>query len=151
MAGLGDIRTQTAVVVSEDDGLRQGVASWLEEAGLEVMVCPGPRAPHFTCIGLEGGACPLVAGTDVVLLDLHPEPGELVDNTSRRELLRHYTAAGHRVIAMVDAGASVELPRVAGVTVTERLAERAALVDVVREVLQHPRPHKQEKERGGMT
>jgi len=40
-------------------------------AGLQVMVCPGPRpgrSPH--CPALEGAPCPLVSGADVVFCEL---------------------------------------------------------------------------------
>src|ERR1700687_1947893 len=63
----------TALVVSNDSGLREAVARWLDDDGLQVMICPGPRAPLFSCVGLRGEPCPLVGVADIVLLDLYPE------------------------------------------------------------------------------
>jgi hypothetical protein len=128
-------RRTTALVVSEDSGLQENLTQWLEDDGMEVIVCPGPRAPDFSCIGLRGEPCPLVGGADLILVDLHPEPGQLIDLTSRSELVSHYRQHGRHVVAMVDAAATLELPDTDGVAVVERLAERGTLVATVREVL----------------
>ena len=50
-------------------------------AGWQVVTCPGPRpGPRPRCPVLEGSACPLVAGADVVVCGLDPEdaPGRAV-------------------------------------------------------------------------
>lgn len=128
-------RRSTALVVSEDSGLLESLTQWLEADGIEVMDCPGPRAPHFSCIGLRGEPCPLVGGADVVLLDLHPEPGQLIDRTGRAGLVSYYRQRGRHLVAMVDAANTLELPGTDGVAVVERLAERGTVVGTVREVL----------------
>jgi hypothetical protein len=50
---------------------RDRMGSWLEEAGYEVMACPGPHDEH-DCVGLLGKRCPLAFGADVVVLDMGP-------------------------------------------------------------------------------
>ena len=128
-------RRSTALVVSEDSGLRENLAQWLEDDGIEVTVCAGPRAPHFSCVGLRGEPCPLVGGADLILVDLHPEPGELVDHTSRTELLRHYLSPDRRVVAMVEGSGTVDLPQLDGVALCERLAGRGVVLEMVHQLL----------------
>ncbi len=74
-------------------------------------------------------------GADLVLVDLHPEPGELIDVTSRNELVNHYRQLGRQVVAIVDGDATLELPATNGLAVVGRLAERGTLVGTVRDVL----------------
>ena len=126
-----------ALIVSDDPGLRDGVARWLEVDGFEAMECPGPRAPHFSCVGLEGKACPLARGAEVVVLDLHPEPGMQVDSTSRTKLVGLYHDLGRPVVAMVDEAASLP-PNVDGVSVVSRLSQRGDLLATVRQRLAIP-------------
>ena len=60
-----------ARVLVEATGGRWRNGATAREAGLQVMVCPGPRpggSPH--CPALEGASCPLVAGADVVFCEL---------------------------------------------------------------------------------
>jgi DNA-binding transcriptional LysR family regulator len=127
-------RTGTALVVSEDNGLRDNLAEWLEDAGVQVMICPGPRAPRFSCVGLRREPCALLGVADVVLVDLHPEPGELVDRTSRYMLLEHYRHHGRQVLAIVD-GTAVELDGINGVAVVDRMVQRDLLVGAVRQLI----------------
>ena len=125
----------TVLVVSEDSGLQENLAQWLEDDGIEVMVCPGPRAPQFSCIGFRGQPCPLLGGADLVVVDLHPEPGLLLDRTRRCDLLKHYQGYGRRVVAVVEAGNNLDFPDATGVATVERFAERAVFLGTVREVL----------------
>ena len=65
------------VVESQEEDLRL-IEGWLEDAGVDdVMFCPGPRTPAYTCIGSDGGPCPLSSAADVV--EVTPElVGELL-------------------------------------------------------------------------
>jgi hypothetical protein len=127
--------TNTALVVTDDLGLRESLENWLEADGFEAMGCPGPSAPDFTCVGLRGEHCPLVGAADVVLLDLHPEPGELLDQTRRGELVDYYQHNGRHLVVMVDTPTTLDLPDANGAVVIGRITERAALIDTVHEVL----------------
>jgi len=128
-------RGSTALVVSEDPGLVEGLTRWLETDGIDVIACPGPRAPQFSCMGLRGIPCPLVGAADIVLLDLHPEPGQLVDRTRRTELISYYRQRGQTVLAIVEAAGLVEFPGGDGVAIVDRLAERGELLGAVRDLL----------------
>ena len=115
------------MVVCEDPGLRESVASWLEAEGMEVLACPGPQAPGFECLGLRGCRCALEAAADIVVLDLHPEPRMHVDTTNRVALVQHYRTNLRPVVVMVDDSAPV-LPEVEGVAMVGRFSDRDRVV-----------------------
>lgn len=87
-----------ALVVQSEARRQERIASWLEDAGFEVMECPGPRAPTYACVGGRRGSCPLVAPADVVVLDLRLESEDVMEGTSAAELLALYTSAGKPVV-----------------------------------------------------
>ena len=128
---------RTALVVTDDSGLRESLETWLESDGFETMGCPGPRTPEFGCIGLSGQLCPLVKAADLVLLDLHPEPGALIDQTRRGELVDYYRHKGRQLLVLADTPATLELPRANGVVLVDRITDRASLLETVHEALGH--------------
>jgi hypothetical protein len=90
------------LVVEREARTRQLVGGWLEEAGMEVLVCPGPSGPDFTCIGTEAGRCPLAAGADVIVLDLWLGGDAAMRGTSALDLLHHYQTWERPVVAILD-------------------------------------------------
>ena len=58
-----------ALIVDRDPDLRDRVGGWLEDEGLDVVACPGPTAPEYTCIGSMDGHCPLAQEADLVVLE----------------------------------------------------------------------------------
>jgi hypothetical protein len=80
-------RRSTVLFVSDDLGLSDEVGAWLEEPGLDVLLCPGPG--RGGCIGLSGRQCALERAADAVVLDLHPTGDSFVDASRRPELARH--------------------------------------------------------------
>lgn len=95
-------RTRVLLVESEREG-RETLASWIEAAGYDVTVCPGPSAPTYVCIGDRTGACPLVDDADVIVLDCRID-NDLMDGTSAADLLSLYVSCGHPVIALGSSG-----------------------------------------------
>jgi hypothetical protein len=89
----------SVLLVESDSGRREQVAAWLECAGFEVTMCPGPSAPDYTCIGGRGGSCPLVHGVDLIVLDLWIAGDMVQHGTSATDLLGYYVASGKPVIA----------------------------------------------------
>lgn len=128
------VPSRKALVVSESVGLRDSVGGRLEDDGIEVMSCPGPRAPHFSCIGIRGLGCPLQEAAGVVLLDLHPEPGMYLDTTARVSLVEYYHEHAKTVLALVDEP-DLATCEIAGVAVIDRLTDPARLVATVHELL----------------
>lgn len=75
-------------------------AGWLEGAGYEVSVCPGPSAPDYTCVGGRRGRCPLVEPADAVVLDLDLDSELGQEGTSALELLSLYMSSGKPVVVV---------------------------------------------------
>jgi len=57
------------LVVEPDRFERDRLGMWLNDAGYEVWLCPGPQDAAHACIALTGHSCALANGADVVVLD----------------------------------------------------------------------------------
>lgn len=81
----------TALLVEPDPWYRERFGRWLEDAGLEVLQCPGPtQGPG--CVGLRGGRCILTEEADVVVLD---------HRTAREPALEgHYLRTGKPIVGV---------------------------------------------------
>ena len=90
----------TVLLVEADDGERQRLGDALEDAGYQVIACPGPTAPDYTCIGGREGYCPLLERADVVVLDTWLAGDEVEVGTSSDELLAIYATSGRTVLAV---------------------------------------------------
>ena len=90
----------TVLVVEADDGARERLGEALEGAGYQVIGCPGPTAPDYTCIGGRESYCPLVEQADVVVLDLWLAGDEEELGTSSDELLEMYAGRGRTVVTL---------------------------------------------------
>jgi hypothetical protein len=88
------------LLVEADPSDRGTYGTWLEEAGNEVLTCPGPSAPDYTCVGGRKGYCPLVEAADVVVLDVDLDSEIVREGTSAFELLSLYTGSGKPVVAV---------------------------------------------------
>jgi hypothetical protein len=60
----------TVLLVVADRDEREAFGSGLEAAGFEVLSCPGPTEPDYTCVGAREGVCPLVRDADAIVLDM---------------------------------------------------------------------------------
>lgn len=76
----------------------------LDDAGYEVIACPGPTAPNYRCVGGREGYCPLVERADVVVLDPWLSGDELGVGTSADVLAELYASRGRTVILLGSAG-----------------------------------------------
>src|SRR5512141_3123813 len=63
----------TVLVVEADAAERERYGSWLEGSGFDVLMCPGPTEPDYTCVGARDGVCPLAEEASVVVLDMSTE------------------------------------------------------------------------------
>lgn len=90
----------TVLLVEADPEERERYAAWLEAEGREVVACPGPTGPDYTCVGSREGACPLVEGSDLVILDMSTEAEALMTGTASEELLALYLLSGRPVVAL---------------------------------------------------
>lgn len=87
-------------MVEADRAERGRLSSWLERDGFEVLVCPGPSEPDYTCVGSRAGVCPLTAEASVVVLDMSLKSEAVVMGTAAEELLGLYLVAGRNVVVL---------------------------------------------------
>ena len=123
------------LVVSCDLGLREQVSTWVDEAGYDVVMCPGPHLPGHSCIGLRGERCPLDAAADLTVLDLHPAGSALMDRSGRAGLVELYRAHGRPVLVLADEMASAPQLEMSGAAILERTADRGEVLATIRELL----------------
>lgn len=90
----------TVLVVESDAPERERLGKALEEAGYQVIACPGPTTPDYTCIGGREGYCPLLERADVVVLDPWLAGDEIGVGTSSEDLLALYAGSGRTVVAI---------------------------------------------------
>lgn len=92
---------RNAVLVVEADGTeRKRLGTWLEGSGYQVLTCPGPTEPDYTCVGARAGACPLAAEADIVVLDMSLDSEAVMTGTAAEELLGLYLMTGRQVIVL---------------------------------------------------
>ncbi len=92
----------TVLLVEPDPGARELYGSWLEDAGMDPINCPGPHLPEFRCLGTCDGPCPLVDVADVAVLNLRRLPGVSKRGLPGWRLLRYYLARGKPVVVIAD-------------------------------------------------
>ncbi len=90
----------TVLVVEADAAERERYGSWLEGSGFDVLMCPGPTEPDYTCVGARDGACPLVDEASVVVLDMSTESEAVMMGTASEEILALYLLTGSRVVVL---------------------------------------------------
>ena len=89
----------TVLLVESDEGERERLGTALEGAGYQVIACPGPTAPDYTCIGGREG-CPLLERADVVVLDPWLAGDEIGVGTTSDDLVALYAGRGRTVVAI---------------------------------------------------
>jgi CheY-like chemotaxis protein len=97
-------RKRTVLVVEADADERERLGDVLERDGYDVVLCSGPAGPDYVCIGEREGWCPLIGGSDVVVLDLWLESDTLMMGTPSDELLQLYLSSGKPAITLGRAG-----------------------------------------------
>lgn len=90
----------TVLVVEADADERERYGSWLEGSGFDVLMCPGPTEPDYTCVGARDGVCPLVDEASVVVLDMSTESEAVMMGTASEEILALYLLTGSRVVVL---------------------------------------------------
>jgi hypothetical protein len=90
--GSGQAVCQRVVEANADERDRFG--TWLEDEGFDLLTCPRPTEPDYTCIGARSGACPLGAEASVVILDMSLDSEAVAMGTAAEELLGMYLMSG---------------------------------------------------------
>jgi DNA-binding response OmpR family regulator len=135
MAHVGE----PVLVVEADPAERDRIGTALESAGFDVLTCPGPTEPDYTCVGARDGVCPLVDDASVVVLDMSLDSEALMTGTPAEELLGLYLTSRRPVIVLGSRSA----PDIAGELIRlRRHPEEEKLLRAVREL--HPATRKPE-------
>lgn len=91
---------RNVLVVEADPVERERLAAAIEGDGFEVLLCSGPSAPDYGCIGATSGRCPLATERCVVVLDLDLDGDVALEGVTAQDLLGFYLGAEHRVVAL---------------------------------------------------
>jgi hypothetical protein len=117
-----------ALVVAFDRAVRSAVAGWLEAAGLDVEVCPGPLTPTYRCVASEPQGCALARDAAVVVLDLWLQSDADDAGASAFDLVRYYRSLRLPMIVLDHERPISSLFAAHGVAVVSWPPNRAELV-----------------------
>ena len=123
------------LLVERSREVRDGIGRWLEEAGYQVLACPGPTGPEYRCVAARGRGCPLVHGADAVLVDLWLESDAVLEGTSAVDLVGSYLGSGLPVVALTHREEPVHLFCEANLATLPWPPDRREMVETVRTLL----------------
>jgi CheY-like chemotaxis protein len=103
---------RNVLVVESDPVERERLAAALEGDGFEIVLCPGPTAPDYRCIGARLGRCPLATHRCIVVLDMDQDGDAAVHGTSADELLDFYLEGQHPVVTLNSRPTAAEGDRI---------------------------------------
>ena len=125
-------RAGAVLLVVADRHQRDAFGWGLEAAGFDVLTCPGPTGPDYTCVGSREGVCPLVNDADVIVLDMSLDSEAVVAGTPAEELLSLYVH-GERPVVVLGSRSGEEVPgrlvRLARHVPVDRLVEAVRSTD----------------------
>ena len=90
------------LLVTDRHSVENALAPVLEDAGYEVVTCPGPQPSDYLCMGSRCGRCPLAAQADVVVLDADIAGDRVGGGTTSHELVRLYRRMERPVVLLAD-------------------------------------------------
>jgi CheY-like chemotaxis protein len=130
----------SVLVVEADPAERELMAGILEEAGHQVMWCPGPSARDGTCVGTRDGACPLADAADAVVLDTRLQRDDVLGGATGWQLALFYRDSGVPLVALVEPGGGSSLLRGEGVVLLRRPVSQDALLRALTRAVSESRP-----------
>jgi hypothetical protein len=92
----------SVLLVTDRHSVESALAPVLEDAGHEVVACPGPQPSDYLCMGSRCGTCPLAALADVIVLDADVAGDRVGGGTSSRDLVRLYRRMNRPVVLLAD-------------------------------------------------
>ncbi len=123
------------LLVEHDEQRRALIGGWLQDAGYDVLTCPGPSAPEYSCIGSRAGGCPLVYPASLVVLDLSFSPDARVRAPIGAHLLGFYLLTGKPIIALGRGDDLLADPLENQLVALERTPDRGDFLATVRSVI----------------
>lgn len=128
------------LLVEGDAEAREEFGRVLEAAGHQVILCPGPSEPDYSCVGMRRGTCALAAGADAVVLDTRLRGDDLFGGTTGWQLAILYREQGLALVALADAGDGTSLLRGEGVVILRRRPSEQALLGGLERAVSEARP-----------
>jgi CheY-like chemotaxis protein len=125
------VERKSVLVVEPDLTRRDEIAEWLEAEGWDVLMCGGPKAPDYNCLGGRGERCPLAEASDTVVLDIQLDSDTVICGTPGWILLLYYVELGKKIVALTGEGDPVHPIDDDQVNVIPRTADRAMLIRAV--------------------
>jgi CheY-like chemotaxis protein len=125
----------TVLVVEHDPVARHVLTGSLEGAGFDVIECPGPSAPDYTCVAARGEPCALARAADAIVLDLHQASDIMMCGLAGWQLFLYYYERGHRIVVLLGGDDPVRPLPESRVAVVRRPATGHKVVTAVRELL----------------
>jgi hypothetical protein len=122
------------LLVEAEERERLRLSHTMERQGWDVVSCPGPLGPDYTCVGGRTGRCPLVGPADVIVLDLCLPGDTLMLGTTPWELLNVYVSSGAPVVALGRSDFARELHGEGRVTFLSRHPDISELIRVLEDV-----------------
>src|SRR2546428_13995060 len=58
------IDSRNVLIVEQSRDVRDRIGGWLEGAGFQVMACPGPTAPDYSCVAVRPRSLPPAPAPD---------------------------------------------------------------------------------------
>lgn len=137
------------LVVASPPEERSRLGAWLEEAGMTVLTCPGPRV-GVPCVGMLGH-CPLAEDADAVVLDPLLEQDPLLGTAPGLRVLDVYLRMGLGVALVVGRSEPPGVRERPGVVPIARPVEYGALEAAVLEALVRRRARGTGRREGGTS
>jgi hypothetical protein len=125
------VAPRRVLVVIADEHAREELGRDLEAGGDEVLACPGPQVPDYTCVGTRRGTCPLADGTDAVVLDTRVCGDDAFEGATGWQLGTLYRDMGLPVVAIVDGSAATTQLRAHGAVTIRNGSSTLAVHDAL--------------------
>lgn len=93
-------KTRPRVLIVEADRREANRLEGILRAEFDVIHCPGPSAPEYTCPGGRGEHCTFACEADVIVLDEWVEGDTFLQGTTGWELLFYYRSLGKVVVVL---------------------------------------------------
>lgn len=133
-ADESDSPTRRVLLVESLTQLRERLGDWLSDEGFDVLCCPGPKTPDYTCLGGLGLPCPLAAAVEVVVLDGCLASDIANQGTPAWQLLDYYVAQGKKVLMLVEESAGIAEPGDGNIKLLNRYADRETFIHAVKDL-----------------
>lgn len=137
----------SVLVVESEEWARELLVPWLEDAGFQVAVCPGPQGPDFMCAGATKEGCPQAKDAELIVLDLELESDLLMCGVAAWELLHYYRSLDKPVVVLTGFEDAIRPLPGDRIAVLSRPPDRDRLVEAVRVLLLtkelHPEPERE--------